>query len=209
MAHYFDQEPDVAADERLVTFSYADKEFVFHSSAGVFSKNHLDDGSRALLDGVRKFFTEQMISPEGSLLDLGCGYGVIGIVLKRLYPKLTLVLADINERAVALAKSNTRENRIGYTEVLQSDGWRGLQGRSFDWVVTNPPIRAGKKTVYAFFAGAADQLNTGGRFFTVVAKHQGADSAKKELQRLFGHCEVVSRSKGFHVLMAQKTAAQP
>lgn len=206
MAHYFDTKPEIAEDKRTIEFNYADKNFVFHSSAGVFSKNHLDEGSLALLDGVRKYFTENGQKPDGTLLDLGCGYGVLGIVVKRLYPELTLVLADINQRALDLAKENTRENRIGYTEILAVDGWAGLSGRAFDYVITNPPIRAGKQTVYGFFAGAEQQLNPRGLFFTVVAKHQGADSAKKELIRLFGNCEVIHRHKGFHVLCSEKVA---
>lgn len=203
MSHYFDSNPEIAADERLVAFTYAEKDFRFHSSAGVFSKNHLDEGSLALLDGVVKVFST-FAEHEGTLLDLGCGYGVLGIVIKRLYPKLTLVLADVNQRALALAKENTRENRIGYTEIVEVDGWAGLEERLFDFVLTNPPIRAGKKTVFAFFAGAAEQLSPGGLFFTVVSKHQGADSARKELLRLFGNCDVVHRSKGFHVFCCKR-----
>ncbi len=207
MSHYFDPNPSIEADERLVEFSYAGKGFRFHSSSGVFSKNHLDDGSLALLEGVRKVFStreSEGTEIEGTLLDLGCGYGVLGIVVKRLFPKLTLVLADVNQRALALAKENTRENRIGFTEILEVDAWKGLEDRRFDFVLTNPPIRAGKKTVYAFFAGAAEHLSPGGGFITVVSKHQGADSAKKELVRLFGNCEVVHRSKGFHVFCSTR-----
>ncbi len=204
MAHYFDAQPETPGDERRIEFIYREKSFVFHSSAGVFSKNHLDDGSLALLDGAYKRFSALTQPLTGTLLDLGCGYGVLGIVLKRFFPKLTLVLADINRRALELAEKNTRENRIGHTEVLAVDGWEGLAERSFDFVVSNPPIRAGKKTVFAFFAGAAEQLVNGGLFITVVAKQQGADSAKKELLRLFGNCEVIHRSKGFQVFCCEK-----
>lgn len=206
MAHYFDSQPAAPEEAREIRFDYAGKAFVFYSSSGVFSKARLDEGSAALLDGLRKYFSEGAAPPEGRLLDLGCGYGVLGIVLKRLYPRLRLTLADINERALRLARENCRANRIGQTEIVAGDGWSALAGRRFDYVVTNPPIRAGKATVFAFLRGAAQQLDPGGTLACVLNKHQGAASAKKELERLFGHCEVVWRHKGFHVLVARRAA---
>ena len=201
---YFTPEPTSEAKARQYELLYAGKSFVFHSSTGVFSKNGPDRGSLVLLDGCRRHFGPIGHGLSGNLLDLGCGIGLIGVVLKRLYPDLRLVMADCNRRALELARENCAENRIGYTEILASDAWEGLEGRTFDFVVSNPPIRAGKTTVYAFFAGAARQLRPGGQLLTVISKNQGADSARKELLRLFGNVETIHRAKAFHVLLCEK-----
>lgn len=196
---YFAAQPESAYVPFEFQLEYAGKPLRFHSASGVFSKSEADTGSLALLDACRKVFGPIGHGPQGDVLDLGCGIGLIGIVFKRIYPDFKLVLADCNQRALALAKENCRTNGIGYTEIVETDAWSAFEGRAFDLVLTNPPIRAGKFVVYDFFRGAAEHLRPGGRLICVVNKHQGADSARKELKRLFDHCETVHRDKGFHV----------
>lgn len=201
---YFEAQPTSAFVPMEYEVDYMGKRLSFHSASGVFSKGGLDRGTKVLLDAIVDRFGEIGRGKSGALLDLGCGIGTLGIVLKRLYPDLTLTLADCNERALALAKQNVEVNRLGKNEVLRSDAWSELGGRVFDYVVTNPPIRAGKAVVQAFFTGAQVQLREGGELICVLSKQQGADSAKRFLKTLFGNCETIWRDKGFHVLVCRK-----
>lgn len=198
MAQYFDQEPEAASKPREISYDIEAKHLYFTSDRGVFSKNHIDFGTDLLIRATVKNLRERGIK-RGKLLDLGCGVGVIGIALKRLITPFELTMVDVNRRALDLAERNLRLNQIRYAEILESDGFTALDGQSFDVIVTNPPIRAGKATVHAFFEGAREHLNPGGAFYVVIGKKQGADSAKRKLTELFGDVTVLDKEKGFNV----------
>ena len=199
MSMYFDREPEVDFVPYEIHFDYGGKAFRLRSASGVFSKRELDTGSRVLLDACCRLLGPPGHGPAGALLDLGCGIGTLGIVLKRLYPDLELSLADCNRRALDLARENCRDQGLGYVRLHESDAWKGLEGQRYRYVVTNPPIRAGKAVVQDFFRGARAQLEPGGYLLAVVSKHQGAASARRYLTELFGEVEVLGREKGFHV----------
>ena len=136
------------------------------------------------------------------MLDLGCGWGPVGVALKKAQPELELTLVDVNRRALALARRNADANGVRL-EVLESDGFDALAGRRFHWVVTNPPIRAGKQVIYRLFAQSAEALLPGGGLCLVIRKQQGAESCVKYLQTLFGQVETLKKSGGFWVLCAR------
>ena len=131
---------------RLVKARYRGIDFEFETDRGVFSRSGLDYGSNLLIETV----LEREIHPVGRLLDLGCGYGPVGIVFKRSFPALEVVMCDVNQRALALAKKNATHNQVRYIDVIQSDGLHAIKDE-FDLILTNPPIRAGKATVHRFF----------------------------------------------------------
>lgn len=189
--HYYTQNPEVAHDERTVIFRALDMECRCATDAGVFSRDGLDMGTRILLEALPPL--------HGRALDLGCGWGPVGVVLGKKYPELQLTLSDVNARAVDLAARNLRENGVKNARVAQGDGFEHLDG-VFDAIVLNPPIRAGKAAIYALFAGAAARLSPGGALYIVIRKQQGAESAQKYLATLFAQVERIARDKGYWVL---------
>ena len=165
----------------------------FMTDAGVFSKGEVDVGTRLLLDALPAL--------SGDVLDLGCGWGAIGVAVARANREARVVMADVNHRALGLAKDNCARNGVT-AEVIESDGMAAVMGRTFDAVITNPPIRAGKAAIYGMFADAKERLNPGGRLFIVIRKQQGAESCVKYLKTLFDEVEKLDKSAGFWVLKA-------
>ena len=143
----------------------------------------------------------ELVAPGGSILDLGCGWGVIGISIARKWPETRVTMADVNTRALDLSRENAKLNRAE-AECVESDGMAAVAGRTFDAVVTNPPIRAGKQVIYKMFADAAECLKPGGALYLVIRKQQGAESCMKYLQTLYGSVEKLDKSGGFWVLKA-------
>ena len=202
MAHYYDSKPTADSSPREIKFRMKGIDFIFTTDKGVFSKTQLDFGSELLLKTV----TQELPQNNGkglSILDLGCGYGPVGIILKRVFPAIQITMADINERAVLLAKENSQKNLVKFADILESDGFSGIQAH-FDVVLTNPPIRAGKKTVFRFYEESFDHLNPSGILYVVIQRKQGAPSSVDRLQELFGNCEVIEKDAGFWILKSVK-----
>ena len=193
--HYFTQRPESRHDIRAHQVEVAGLDLRFFTDAGVFSKTGLDQGTRLLIETLPPL--------EGRVLDLGCGWGALGVSLARLNPGARLVLTDINARAAALAQRNARENRADNVSVVTGDGFEGVEG-IFDYVVSNPPIRAGKAVIYALFEQAQRRLAPGGALYLVIRKQQGAPSALKYLAELFGDAQCVARDKGYWIIRCGK-----
>ena len=191
--HYYTEIPTSAHDERRVALRALGNELIFITDAGVFSRDGLDRGTEVLLEALPEL--------SGRVLDLGCGWGAVGVALGKRWPGLEIVMTDINSRAVRLAERNLTENGVKAT-VLQCDGFAAVE-RKFDTIVTNPPIRAGKAVIYGLFAQARDHLKPDGALYVVIRKQQGAPSALKYLKEIYGRAETVDRGSGFHVLRAQ------
>ncbi|AXI07584.1 16S rRNA methyltransferase [Oceanobacillus zhaokaii] len=196
--HYFSQQPQSKSIPKTWKYKLREKEYKFTSDIGVFSKKEVDFGSRLLIEQ----FVEPVIA--GDLLDLGCGYGPIGISLADSYQGRNVVMVDVNERALALAKQNASANDVENIEVIQSDRLSNLVNRSFAGIITNPPIRAGKQVVHSMFEESFAALEQHGELWVVIQKKQGAPSAKVKLESLFGEVEVVKKDKGYYILRALK-----
>ena len=192
--HYYTENPNSAHDERQVTIVALGNELAFTTDAGVFSRDGLDRGTEVLLKALPAL--------TGRVLDLGCGWGAVGVALGKRYPALEIVMTDINQRAVALAKRNLAANGV-HAEVAQGDGFGAVTG-AFDAVITNPPIRAGKAVVYGLFSQARDYLKPDGALYVVIRKQQGAPSALKYLKEIYVEAELIDRGGGFHVIRAKK-----
>ncbi len=194
--HYFSKKPQSKSSPKTWTYRLQDKWYTFTSDTGVFSRHEVDFGSKLLI--------EQFNAPniQGDILDLGCGYGPIGIALADRYRGRNVVMSDINERALQLAKENAKQNNIDNVEFISSDRFEHIGNRTFAAIVTNPPIRAGKRIVHSIFEGSKSALCECGELWIVIQKKQGAPSAKKKLKEIFGNVEVIHRHKGYHIMKA-------
>ena len=190
--HYYTENPGSEHEFRTVRCSALGVEAEFLIDAGVFSRDGLDTGTRALLEALPE--------PAGRVLDLGCGWGAVGVLLGKRWPKAEIVMTDINRRAAELARHNLAQNGVT-AQVFDGDGFENVPG-DFDLIATNPPIRAGKAAIYALFADAKARLRPGGELYIVIRKQQGAPSALKYLREIFSEAEVVSRTAGFWVIRA-------
>ena len=195
MDHYFTNRHDLKSQVKTRHIMMDNRSFHFATDHGVFSKKGLDFGSRLLIESVINM-------PFHRALDLGCGYGPIGIIVKTFYPKGEMVLADINQRALGLAKDNANRNHVDVV-ICESDGMSRVEGM-FDLILTNPPIRAGKAVVYRFFKEAFEHLDVDGQLFVVIQKKQGAPSALAYCQTLFRKVEVVKKKAGYFVFKCLK-----
>ena len=193
MAHYYTNNIDLKSEETHIHFQYRSHDIVFVSDYGVFSKDKIDYGTRTLLDVM------DISDQKKRLLDVGCGYGTIGIALKRIYPYLEVEMVDVNERAIHLANESIKYNNLQDIVAYKSCVYENVKG-SFDIIVSNPPIRAGKKVVFEILEGAYHFLNKSGELIIVIQKKQGAPSAKKKMEEVFGNCEIIKRDKGYFVL---------
>lgn len=192
---YFASEPTCESKQVPCAFAYRGHGLNFMTDAGVFSKGELDTGTRLLLDALPELY--------GDVLDLGCGWGAIGIAVKKTYPACRVTMLDVNRRALELCRFNAVRNGIT-AECMESDGMAEVMGRTFDFVITNPPIRASKPVIYRMFADAAGSLNEGGALYLVIRKQQGAESCMKYLKTLYAKVEKVTKSGGFWVLRAEQ-----
>ncbi len=197
--HYFTDNRHLPENRKEISFRFWCFSLAFMTDLGVFSKSGVDFGTRVLLNTVEK----QADTLGNELLDMGCGYGVIGICLKKTFPDKSMTMVDINPRAVELAALNAQKNDV-QAQILVSDGFEELHDHTYSDILTNPPIRAGKKVIYAMFAGAYEHLRPGGSLWVVIRKAQGAPSAHNYITSVFGNCEVIGKENGYFVLKAQK-----
>ncbi|NLC32989.1 MAG: class I SAM-dependent methyltransferase [Clostridiales bacterium] len=191
---YFTNRPKSKSNAKLFLIHWHGRDFSFYTDHGVFSKGDLDWGTKVLLQALPHHFS-------GKMLDLGCGWGPVGLMMKAMNPNAHITMSDINERAVSLARRNAKENRLE-ADILLSDGMENLKGL-FDLIAFNPPIRAGKTAVYHLFHEASKQLAKEGSIFIVIRKQQGAASAQKYLGTLFESVQTVAKEAGYHVFQCE------
>lgn len=194
---YFDNNENLISKKREISVLLNDTKYTFISDNGVFSKGEVDYGSIALL----KVLLKQSFT--GNILDIGCGYGTIGLILAKNFPECNFLLSDVNIRACALARENKKSFGVKNVEIIESDIFQNID-KNFDYIVTNPPIRAGKKVIYSIFEQSYHHLNQNGSLFIVIRRSHGAESAQKFIHSIFGNCELLKKDKGFYVYCATK-----
>ncbi|MFS0670784.1 class I SAM-dependent methyltransferase [Peribacillus frigoritolerans] len=197
--HYYSQKPDVVSNPKFWDFTLKGRTFRFKSDNGVFSKKEVDFGSRLL---VESFNLDEAV--EGDILDVGCGYGPIGISIAAAYPDRTIEMIDINSRAVELSKENAAANAIANVKIYESDRFEKVASNHFAAILTNPPIRAGKSVVHEILEESYRSLVAGGELWVVIQKKQGAPSAMDKMEQLFGNVEVPVKKKGYYILLSKK-----
>ena len=195
MSQYFDNDKSIKSEKRLIKFNFGDREYSVYSDNGVFSKDRFDYGTRVLLSSI------DINDLEGNVLDLGCGIGVVGIILGTINKNINIDMVDINERAIELAKENVVLNKVD-NHIFISDVYSEVKNK-YDYIITNPPIRAGKEVVRRFLLGSYEYLENDGILYFVMRKDHGVKSMIKELECKF-KVEVVDRDKGFYVVKCRK-----
>ena len=195
---YYSKNPDVESKPITWNFSLLGNNLTFTSDNGVFSKHTVDYGSRVLVKNIK-----YDIIPAGRLLDMGTGYGPIGISIAKAFPKREIDMVDVNELALDLAKKNANDNQVNNVHIFESDIYEAVKD-TYDAIFTNPPVRAGKKVVDGMISGAVDHLIAKGTLTVVLQKKQGAPSAKKLMTQLFGNCTILKRDKGYYILQSIK-----
>ena len=192
MNHYFTDDQQSTSNRREIPFRFFGLDYKLMSSPALFSKNQIDKGTLALLEAVIA------LKPEGSLLDLGTGIGVVGITLTQLFPELSIWMSDVTDHAVKMATENVQA--LGLPNVVvKSDGFEKIH-QGFDWVLLNPPIRAGKKVIYRLFEESLEHLNDGGSLVIVMLKKHGLDSAKQFLVEKGAFVEKLMNQSNYHVI---------
>jgi 16S rRNA (guanine1207-N2)-methyltransferase len=191
MSHYYTDNKELDSHKEQFEYYFDNEVFRFTTDIGVFSKENVDYGSYVLLKTVYRNNLGK------KLLDLGSGYGPIGIILKRFNPELDVEMVDVNSRAVELAILNCKNNETDIKVHLCEDILE-LENQ-FDTIVLNPPIRAGKAVIYSLYEKAKEKLNENGHLYIVIRKAQGAMSSKKKLETLFNKVELINRDSGYLV----------
>lgn len=197
MSHYFENDKDLKHDIQTHHFKILETTLILNTDHGVFSKENLDFGTRVLLESL------DLSHAFNTIIDMGCGYGPIGIYVAKNQPKARVIMADINERAVYLAQENARLNKVKNVFIMVSDLFEKISEKA-DLIITNPPIRTGKKTIFKLYEDAYKHLVDGGFFYVVIQKKQGAPSTFEKLQVLFNSVTILKKEKGYWVLLAQK-----
>ena len=187
---YYAENPDAAHDIHELRVDLLGEKMTFLTDAGVFSKKMVDFGSQLLLKCLE-------VNQGETVLDVGCGYGPLGLSLAKAYG-VQATMVDINNRALDLARQNAERNKVEAT-IFQSNIYEQVEGE-FDHVISNPPIRAGKQVVHEIIEKSQNFLETGGDLTIVIQKKQGAPSAKSKMEDVFGNCEIVKKDKGYYIL---------
>ena len=191
---YYAENPDAAHDIHELRVDLLGEKMTFLTDAGVFSKKMIDFGSQLLLKCLE-------VNQGETVLDVGCGYGPLGLSLTKAYG-VQATMVDINNRALDLARQNAERNKVEAT-IFQSNIYEQVEGR-FDHAISNPPIRAGKQVVHEIIEKSKDFLEAGGDLTIVIQKKQGAPSAKSKMEEVFGNCEIVKKDKGYYILRSVK-----
>jgi len=192
MEHYYSSNPTSESNEKNIVYEINHQKIELITDNGVFSKAHVDFATNFMLNTI---FEEV----RGKVLDLGCGYGVIGIGVSKNSNVTKITMCDVNQRALDLAKRNAIQNHLQDFEVIESNGFENIN-EYFDNIITNPPIRAGKSVIYKMYQDAKQHLNIGGVFYLVINKKHGAPSTITYLRELYENVEIMDKKAGFHVI---------
>ena len=195
MSQYFDNDKNIKSEKRLIKFNFNNKEFSIYSDNGVFSKDRFDYGTRVLLSSI------DIDSLSGNVLDLGCGLGVVGIILGTFNRNINIDMIDVNERAISLTKDNLILNNVK-ADVFVSNVYDNVN-KKYNYIITNPPIRAGKNVIRGFLLGSYDYLKDDGILYFVMRKDHGVKSMIGELSVKF-NTSIVNKDKGFYVVLCTK-----
>ena len=195
MEHYFTNDENLRSEFRNIKYKIASEELDFTSDLGVFSKDKVDYGTNLLITNYLNLGRKNI-----KLLDLGCGYGIIGITLSKLM-NIDATLVDVNKRAVHLANINIKKNKVN-ARAYESNIYSEVND-TYDVIITNPPIRTGKNIVTEFLVGAQNFLEEDGELWIVMRKEQGAKSMIEKLKKIYS-VNLVDKSKGFYIIVCKK-----
>jgi len=195
--HYFAEHPKSKMRLGIIHTHLRGIHFEFLTASGVFSKKRVDLGTRLLI--------ESMVLPqEGYVLDIGCGYGAVGIAAATFNPNLRVIMVDVNERAVRLARQNAEKNYVSNVEVRRGYLYEPVKDLVFSCVLSNPPVSSGMETVKAIISKAPEHMTSKALFQMVVKSKIGGKRLLMVFEEAFGNIEVLARKSGYRVLMSKK-----
>lgn len=195
MSHYYYYDKKTKSNEKEISSTVNNNKYLFITDNGVFSKNKIDFGTRLLLNEID-------IDGPRKIVDYGCGYGVIGIVLKKKYPEAQLFFVDSNKRAVELTKKNVINHKFD-ANVFQSESLDFLDSE-VDLIVINPPIKSGKKNIFSMYDRSFRALSKNGSLYIVIKKKHGANSSEKYLRQIFSDVALKKKKNGYYIYKAIK-----
>jgi 16S rRNA (guanine1207-N2)-methyltransferase len=193
-AHYFTDEK--AGKPYLIKAHVRGEDVEFYSAPGLFSKERLDNGTKLLLESAQ-------LPAQGSVLDLGCGSGSIGVLIKKWHPNLLVTQSDVTEKALAVTEQNAAHFGV-HTRVVRSDCYDAFPGEQFSTILVNPPRAAGKDIIFRMIQEAPPHITSGGTLQLVAMTNKGGSSYEKMMQQSFGNVEVIGRGGGFKVYKSKK-----
>lgn len=193
---YFENNPNIKSVPFYLDFYFYKHKLTFKSDNGVFSKHNVDFGTNLLLKNVTLNNTDR-------LLDMGCGIGIMGISLAKMYPDIKVDMVDVNLRAIELVRENIISNGVGNAKVFESNTYSNITDE-YNVIVTNPPIRAGKSVVHDIVLNGKNHLSNGGKIYVVIQKKQGAESCLKAMKEVYSSVDVIDKDKGYFIIKAIK-----
>ncbi|GAA0484681.1 class I SAM-dependent methyltransferase [Alkalibacterium sp. s-m-22] len=197
--HYFTSKPSADKNEKKIEARLKGQQMTFTTDAGVFSRDRVDFGSKVMIEAI-----DERAFSTGEVLDVGCGYGPVGLSLAKANPSLHIDMIDVNERALELAKKNAELNGVSNVSIFLSSIYEQVEKQTYGAVISNPPIRAGKQTVHQIITDAKKHLADNGVLIIVIQKKQGAPSAKKVMEETYGNVTRIGLDKGYWVLQSEK-----
>lgn len=197
MGQYFTNDSSIESKERLIEYTFKNERIKLYSDNGVFSKNRIDFGTNVLLNSLDD------LSNINSVLDVGCGIGTIGICIQKKYKNIHVDMIDVNERAIGLAIKNIKQNALTNAFAFISNMYENVNN-TYDMIISNPPIRAGKQIVHQVVIEGFTHLNDNGCIYIVIQKKQGAESMKNKMMEVFNNVEVVNKESGYLILKSKK-----
>ena len=197
MNHYYQNNSNLKSNISNIEYTFKEKVVRLETDNGVFSKNRVEFGTNVLLNSL---VVEENAK---SILDVGCGYGVIGVCLAKGYPDKEITMIDVNNRAIDLVNRNIKKNNLHNAIALISNLYEKIND-NYDMIVSNPPIRAGKVIVHGVVEQGYNHLNPGGSIWVVIQKKQGAPSLKDKMEEVFGNVEIVNKESGYYIMKSVK-----
>lgn len=193
---YFENNEQLKSEIKEIAYYYCGKKIRLFSDNGVFSKDKIDFGTNLLLKNLE-------LKGDEKVLDIGCGYGVMGISVATVYSNTNVLMADVNARAISLVERAILENKLQNAKVLLSDRYEKIDAQ-FSTILANPPIRAGKNIVHDIVLGGYDHLISGGSIYVVIQKKQGEPSLYKAMEEVYDLVQIIDKDKGYYIIKGLK-----
>lgn len=196
MSHYYENDPNLKSNIKNIDYTYYGNVINYQVDLGVFSKDRVDFGTNVLLQSLPTFTNEKV-------LDVGCGYGAIGIAIAKVYLNCDVMMCDVNLRAISLTEKNIKLNNVKNAKVIESNTYENINDK-YDIIITNPPIRAGKKVVMDICLNAIDHLKEDGKIYIVINKKHGAESLLKNMKERYKNVDILNKKNGYFVIEGRK-----
>lgn len=195
MSQYFSNDKNIKNEDISLSYTFKGKELKFISNAGIFSKNRIDFGTNLLLNSIEL--------KGDRILDLGCGYGIVGVSVASVNNKYNVLSVDVNERAVEITNQNYKNNSIRNGKAIVNNAYNDLKEK-FDMIITNPPIRAGKEVVYEMVLGGINHLKDEGEIWVVIRKDKGGLSLFKQMEEVYINVQIINKKSGYLIIKGNK-----